>query len=133
MTFHTLSLSSPPNSLGWGVGVSDHVILVVRECIWNMLVVLLELPTLDDIGSLGYPSGFSLVAASRFLVGNREDKLKPTTFTSFLLFNVFVSFLFFNPLRDRSEWGGGGACEGECVGGSPGSFGLPTSRWWGGM
>ena len=36
-----------------GQGVRDRVILVVCECIWNVLVVLLALPTFDDTGSLG--------------------------------------------------------------------------------
>ena len=35
-------------------GLRDRVILLVRECIWNALVVLLGLPTFDDTDSLGY-------------------------------------------------------------------------------
>ena len=36
----------------------------------------------------------TLVTASRFLLGNREAELKPTTFFSLLLSRVFLSFLF---------------------------------------
>ena len=35
------------------------------------------------------------VTASHFLAGNRETEQKPTTFSSLLLFRVFLSFLFF--------------------------------------
>ena len=83
--------------------VRDHVILVVRECIWNALVILLDLPTFDDTGSLGYPPrcviyhplGSTLVTVSRLLVGNGESELKLTTFSSFLLFSVFPGLFFF--------------------------------------
>ena len=34
------------------------------------------------------------VIASHFLGGNREAELKPITFSSLLLFRVFLSFLF---------------------------------------
>ena len=62
------------------VGKPAVVILVVRECIWNALVVLLDLQTFDDTGSLGYPSRravyrssvFIIVTDSRFLEGNME-------------------------------------------------------------
>ena len=37
------------------LGVRAHVILVLRECIWNVLMVSLELLTFDDTGSLGSP------------------------------------------------------------------------------
>ena len=84
-------------------GVHAHVILVLHKCIWNVPVVLLVLPTFDDIGSLGSPphqvvySPGSIVApwvtASHFLVGNRETELKPIT-SSLLL---FLSFLFCSP------------------------------------
>ena len=55
-----------------GQGVRDRVIFVVRECVWNALVVLLGLPTFGDTGSLGYLprcvvyhlSGSTLVATS---------------------------------------------------------------------
>ena len=36
-----------------GEGACGRVILVLRECIWNALVVLLVLPTYDNTGSLG--------------------------------------------------------------------------------
>ena len=56
----------------------NRVILVVRECIWDAIVVFLVLSNFDDIGSLGYPprrvvyslSVFTLVTSSNFLVGN---------------------------------------------------------------
>ena len=77
-----------------------RVILVVRETVWNALVILLVLQTFDDTGSLDYPPGrviyrpsvSPLVTASSFLVRNKEVELKPTTFSS-LLFPVFLSFL----------------------------------------
>ena len=87
-----------------GQGARIGVILVLRERIWNVLAVSLVLPTFDDTGSLGspphqvvYPSGSmvpSWVTASRFLAGNREAELNPTTFSSLLLFCVFLSSLF---------------------------------------
>ena len=88
-----------------GQGVRIRVILFVRECIWNTVVVLLGLPTFDDTDFLGYPprwviyhpSGSTLVTASRFLPGNRELELKPTTFSSLLLFSVFPSLLLYYP------------------------------------
>ena len=93
-----------------GFRVRDCVILDLRKCIWNALLVLLGVATFEDIGSLGYlprlvtyhPSSSTLVIASRFLTGNREAELKPTTFSSFLLLSVFVS-LFFSclPLPQR--------------------------------
>ena len=63
--------------------------LVVRECIWNALVVLHGLPTFDDTGSLGYtpyrvvyhPLVSTLVTVSRFLAGNMEVELKLPTST----------------------------------------------------
>ena len=39
----------------------------------------------------------TLVTASLFLAGNREAELNPTTFSSLLLFRVFLSFLFPTP------------------------------------
>ena len=56
-------------------------------------MVLLGLPTFDNTGSMGYPPRWVdsiLVTASHFLAGNREAELKPTTFSSLLLFNVFL-------------------------------------------
>ena len=76
----------------------------LRECIWNELAVSLVLPTFNDTGSLGFPlrqvvySPGSMVLpwvnALHFLEGNREVELKPTTFSSLILFRVFLSFLF---------------------------------------
>ena len=86
-----------------GQGACARVILVVRECIWNAPAVSFVLPACDFTGSLGsprqmvYPPGSIVppcVTASRFLVGNREAELKPTIFSSVLLFRVFLSFLF---------------------------------------
>ena len=64
----------------------------------------LVFPTYEDTGSLGspphqvaYPPGpmvQSWVTACRFLTGNMEAELKPITFSSPLLFRVFLSFLF---------------------------------------
>ena len=45
-----------------------------------------------------YPSGSMVspwVTASRFLAGNRNAELKPTTFSSLLLIRVFLSFFCF--------------------------------------
>ena len=52
--------------MGWGVsefnfwGQETHVrvILVLRECIWNMLAVLLVPLAFDDTGFLGSPPCF---------------------------------------------------------------------------
>ena len=58
-----------------------RVIPILREYIWNAPAVLLFLPTVDDIGSLSFPPRRipRWVTASRFLAGNREAELKPTT------------------------------------------------------
>ena len=63
-------------------GACARIILVLREPIWNTLV----LPVLDDIGSLGspprqvvYPLGFMVppwVTASCSLVGSREAEMR---------------------------------------------------------
>ena len=47
-----------------------------------------------------YPLGSTRVTTSRFLEGNREDELEPTTFFSLLHFRDFLSFLFSWPLSD---------------------------------
>ena len=85
-------------------GACARVILVFRECIWNMPAVSLILPVFDVTGSLGspprqevYPHGSMVppwVTASRFLAGNSWAELKPTTFSSLLLFRVFFFSLF---------------------------------------
>ena len=36
-------------------GACARVILVLRECIWNVPAVSLDLPTFDDTSSLGSP------------------------------------------------------------------------------
>ena len=77
-----------------GQGFRDRVILVVRECIWNALMVPFGLSSFDDTGSLDYPSRwvtYHLLPASRVPAGNRKAELKNTTFSSLLL---FLSFLF---------------------------------------
>ena len=86
------------------MGGRNRVILVLRECIWNAPEVLLVLPPFDDNGSLGYPPRRVVyrpasiippwVNASHFLAENKEAELKPTTFSSLLLFCVFLPFLF---------------------------------------
>ena len=68
----------------------------LRECIWKGSAVSLVLPAFDDTGSLGfpprqevYPPGSMVplwVTASLFFAGNMEAELKPTTFSSLLLF-----------------------------------------------
>ena len=40
----------------WGVRTRARVILVLRECIWNVPAVSLVLPAFDDTDSLGFPS-----------------------------------------------------------------------------
>ena len=101
----TCNFSCSKGSWCWfvgGRGFRGRVILVVRECIWDALGVLLFLPTFDGTGSLKYPlrwvvyppMGSTLRPASRFLVGNREAELKPTSFSSLRLFSVIL-FLFF--------------------------------------
>ena len=95
----TNSLDYPPRRVAYHpsvfIPVTDaRVILVVRECIWNALVVLLVLQTFDDIGSLGFPphsvvylpSVSNLATASHFL---RVCKLKPITLSSLLL-SIFL-------------------------------------------
>ena len=85
----------------WTVRGLALVILVLHECIWNAVSVVF--PTFEDTGSLGsprqvvYPPGFMVpprVTASRFFPENREAELKATTFSSLLLFYIFLSFLF---------------------------------------
>ena len=83
-------------------GALDRVILVLRECIRNAPAVLLVLP---DFWRCQLP-GFSSVSgdlspwftpwvtASCFLAGNMEADQKLTTFSSLLLFCVFLSLLF---------------------------------------
>ena len=84
-----------------GQGARNRVILVLRECI------SLVLPVFDDTGSLGsppgqvvYPPGSMVptwVTASRFLAENREIELKPSTFSSLLLFCFPIFLLLLNP------------------------------------
>ena len=72
-----------------GEGANDRVILVLRECIWNTPAVSIVLSA-----SLGSPPRGGLspwVNATRFLAGNREAELKPTTFSSLLLLHFFLS------------------------------------------
>ena len=59
------------------------IILVLHEYIWNSSTVSLVLPVFDEKG----------VTASCSPVGNREDELKLTTFSSLLFACVFLSFL----------------------------------------
>ena len=85
-----------------GQGSYDCVILVLRERIWNVHVPAASLlfPAFDNTGSLGFPLIYSprsmvppWVTASRFLAGNKEAELKPTTFSlftsTFPYFSVF--------------------------------------------
>ena len=85
----------------------DRDTLVLRESIWNAPAVSLVLSAFDETVSLGspprqvgYPLGSMVppwVNGSSFLAGNKEAELKPTTFSSLLLFRVFLSFLFSSP------------------------------------
>ena len=91
-------------SIVGGLGDCTRVILVLCKCIWKAPAVSLVLPGFEDTGSLGspprqvvYPSSSMVplwVTASRFHEGNRKVELKSITFSSFLLFRVFLSFLF---------------------------------------
>ena len=65
----------------------------VLSHIWNASAVSLFLPAFDDTGSIG-SSPRRVAYTSRFLAGNMEAELKPTTISSLLLFYVFLSFLF---------------------------------------
>ena len=76
-----------------------HDILDFIEYIWNAPMVSLVLPTSDDTGSWGSPTRQAVYSPGPmfppwFLVGNREAELRPTTFSSLLLFCAFLSFLF---------------------------------------
>ena len=86
--------------------VSARVILVFVNA-YRMCPRSLVLPAFDDSGSLGslprpvvYPSALTLGDCLQFLAGNGEAELKPITFSSLLLFRVFLSFLFSWPLSD---------------------------------
>ena len=71
-------------------------------------MVSLVLPAFDDTCSLGSPprkvvyhaSVSTVVTESLFLEGNREAKLKPTTYLLLLLFRVYLSLLFSENLND---------------------------------
>ena len=82
-------------------GFRARVILVLHERIWNAPAgVSLVLPAFNTTGSLGSLRvmwSISLVprvTTSRFLAGNREAELKPASFSSLLLFRVFLSLRF---------------------------------------
>ena len=68
------SLSSQPLTI-----LAPQVLLCIR---WSIPLV---------------PLFHTWVTASRFLAGNREAELKPTTFSSLLLFPDFLSFFFSLP------------------------------------
>ena len=83
----------------WGHGARARI-LVLREYIWNALTVLLSSqPLTIPAPQVFLRVGWSIllvppwVTASRFLAGNRVAELQPTTFSSLLLFRVFLSFL----------------------------------------
>ena len=85
-------------------GGRARVFLVLRECIWGVPTVSLAVTDFEDTGSLGSPpcqvvySPRSMVlpwvTVLCFLTGNREAELTHTTFSSFLLFHVFLLCLF---------------------------------------
>ena len=95
----------------WVQGAHACVILVLCECIWNVPAVSLVIP---EFGNTGYcfewsVSGVSTpVTASCLVAGNREAGLNLITFSSLLLFYVFLFFLFLllrsnpNPSRHHS-------------------------------
>ena len=63
-------------SIVGGSGVRTRIILVLRECIWNVLLVSLSLSAFDDTSSLRYPPhhvvyslSVSTMVTSRFLYG----------------------------------------------------------------
>ena len=75
--------------------------------IWDAPAISLVLSPIDDTSSLGspprqvlYPLVSPRVTTSRFLAGNREAELKPTTFSILLFFRVFLFFLFSWPRSD---------------------------------
>ena len=87
-------------SIVWGGGLAQwdcvHVILVIPECIWNAPAISVVLPAFGDtlLGFSSATGGLSpwfppWVTVSHFHVGKREVELKPTTFSSVLLFRVF--------------------------------------------
>ena len=88
-------------------GKSVFVIFVLRECTWNASAVSLVLPATNDTVFPDYPprrmvyhtSVSSLVTVSRFLRGNREAELKPTTFSSFLFSCFPASPILLTPQR----------------------------------
>ena len=98
-------------------GFCGRVILVLRECIRNTSAVSIFLSAFGDTGSLGsppsqvvYPPDYMVtpwVTAYRFLAGNKEAELKPSTFPSLLLFRVFPLFSSPNPPGTLSAacWG----------------------------
>ena len=104
MTYVTVGQGEVWAQLLGGQGARALVILVLRECIWNASKVSLVLLVFDVTGSLGSPlrqvvyPPISMVppwvTASRLLAENRETELKPTTFSSLLVFCIFLSFLF---------------------------------------
>ena len=84
-------------------GARDHLILVLRECIWNTPAVSLVLQTFDDSGSMGYhprqvvypPVSMVLpwVTASRFLAGNRDAEPPFSLHSYFSVFSCLSSFI----------------------------------------
>ena len=93
-------------SIVGGVGRHALVILVSYECIRYVSAVSLVLPNFGDTDYLGYPPHrvvSILVTTSRFLAGNKEAELKPTTFSSLLL-SMFFFFLFSKSLQRYSAW-----------------------------
>ena len=94
-----------------GQGACARVILFFCECIWNAVAVSLVTPAFDGTVSwVLLRVGWSIplvppwVTASRFLAGNREAELKPTTFSSLLLFHVFQSFLLTPQRYSTFDW-----------------------------
>ena len=80
------------------------VILILRECIWNLPAVSLVLP--PNTGSLGYlrVGGLSLfflpwVSVSRFFQGNSEAEVKTHHFLFNSTFPCFPVFPLLNPQR----------------------------------
>ena len=93
--------------LAGNLGLILGTILFIRECILRrprrrlysqLLTILTPWVLLRVRWSISVVS--TLVTASRFLTWNREAEVNFTNSSSLLLFNIFLSFLFFYLLSD---------------------------------
>ena len=74
-------------------GARARITLALRGCIWRTPAVSLVLPTFDATGSMGSPPSWVAYPPGSTL-SDCIPELKPTTFSSILVFRVFLSFLF---------------------------------------